>query len=126
MNGEYAGHDFAPPLALDAYDDGQQGQLIKLLGRTIELLEQLVEQNGGAQPRPRRRTDSVASSSKTVMTRSWLRVTLKIEGPLPWATITAMAEKQGFSERTLRRVRHDVAVKEYQDGHQVNWRLKED
>lgn len=125
MNGQSAAHDFAPPLALHAYSDGQLEHFIKLMERTCELLERFVEENDDGRPRVRVRS-TASPSSRTVMTRSWLRVMLKIEGPMSWAVIADKAKAQGFSNATLRKVRHDVAIKEYQDGHRVIWRLKED
>jgi len=106
-------HEFAPTPA------SELTAIKLLLERVVELLEQ------GTRKKARKREPRIGTSSKTVMTESWLRVTLKINGPLSWATIATIAEEQGFSERTLRRVRHGIAVKDRR-GRQVIWRLKED
>lgn len=115
---DFADHELAPTFA---HTPASQLSAIKLLlERVVELMEQ-----GVGTKRRRRAPREGSPSSKMVMSESWLRVTLKINGPLSWATIATIAEEQGFSERTLRRIRHNVAVKN-QRGRQVTWHLKED
>lgn len=123
MNDEWGAQDLA---SVGANDATRESHLAQLLARNIELLEQLIAMQGTVKPKGWRKQSTAGPSSRTVMTRSWLRTTLKFDGPQSWSEIQARAKAQGFSNSTLRLVRHDVAVKEYKDGRRVIWRLKED
>lgn len=123
-----ADHSLAHASGLWARDD-TLNRLLAAQERTAVAVERLVEllakDGGDVVAAPRRRSSGKAS--RTVMTRSWLRMTLRENGPMSWARIVVAADAApggGFSEKTLRRVRDDIAVVE-RTGGQVLWRLKE-